>query len=247
MTLAGKRLGVVAVCTLLGLATASAAVPATSRTAASTIRIVFTGEGGGRYLDITRWLHEDTRSCFARQTEDQQVHVAWRLAFSARVVRRGDDWSVVSARRDDAKVEGTIDGQSVRDSCDSAEVDPAWGSTTTCEGDLGIRSQGSLSVRPRGKLHLIGPTYESLPGACDTEIRNDQLQTQLPLDAVLSRALQANGKTTISVGTRHPGPGNSYVPTLFCSAFPHIYEGVVYLYNCQDTLIWNGTVSITHR
>src|SRR3954471_7603557 len=132
MRLRGKRLGVVTLCAGLGLATASAAVPASSRTAASTIRIVFTGEGGGRYLDITRWLHEDTRSCFARQTEDQQVHVAWRLTFSARVLRRGDKWVVVSARRDDATVEGTIDGKSVRDSCDSAEVDPGWGSTTTC-------------------------------------------------------------------------------------------------------------------
>jgi hypothetical protein len=29
------------------------------------------------------------------------------------------------------------------------------------------------------------------------------------------------------------------------SAFPHIYEGVVYLYDCLDTLIWNGRLSIS--
>ncbi|MDX6447549.1 MAG: hypothetical protein QOD08_12, partial [Gaiellaceae bacterium] len=27
-------------------------------------------------------------------------------------------------------------------------------------------------------------------------------------------------------------------------AFPHIYEGVVYLYDCDDTLVWKGTVTL---
>jgi len=34
------------------------------------------------------------------------------------------------------------------------------------------------------------------------------------------------------------------VPTRNCSHFPHLYDGVEYLYDCDDTLIWNGAVAI---
>jgi hypothetical protein len=37
----------------------------------------------------------------------------------------------------------------------------------------------------------------------------------------------------------------AYVPTRNCSHFPHLYDGVEYLYDCDDTLIWNGAVSIS--
>src|SRR5436853_632604 len=60
---------------------------------------------------------------------------------------------------------------------------------------------------------------------------------------VLAR-LAAGKAGSIPVATAHPGPGDSYLARRFCSAFPHIYDGVVYLYDCDDTLAWKGTVTL---
>ena len=56
--------------------------------------------------------------------------------------------------------------------------------------------------------------------------------------------LAAGKAISVAVGTRHPGPGDRYLARQFCSAFPHIYDGVVYLYDCDDTLTWKGTVTL---
>ena len=34
------------------------------------------------------------------------------------------------------------------------------------------------------------------------------------------------------------------MPARSCSHFPHLYDGVEYLYDCDDTLIWTGSVTI---
>src|SRR5213080_2115456 len=56
-------------------------------TAARSVQITFTGAGGGRYLDVTRWLRDDTRECYARRTADETVSVSWRLAWTGTIVR----------------------------------------------------------------------------------------------------------------------------------------------------------------
>ncbi|HXJ24518.1 MAG TPA: hypothetical protein VNH17_02405, partial [Streptosporangiaceae bacterium] len=109
---------------------------------------MFTGAGGGRYLDVLRWLHDDTRECYARQTEDQQVHVAWRIAYSVRIAPGG---AVVAAKRTGASATGSVDGKSVRDSCDAAEDEPGWSGTTSCKGALPVRSRGSVVVGAKGR------------------------------------------------------------------------------------------------
>jgi hypothetical protein len=241
----GERFVVGALCAILCYAAASGAGAATRPTAARTVHVVFTGAGGGRYLDVLRWLHDDTRECYARQTEDQMVHVAWRIVFSVRVAGRPGSYDVVAANRRSGSIAGSVDGKSVRDSCDAAEDEPGWSGTTACEGSLPIRSHGSADVGAKGRVELIGPSFDSLDKtACGTEIRNDQLRTHVDFRAAVSRALQADRAITIRVGTTHPGPGDAYLPTKLCSLFPHIYDGIVYLYDCQDTLTWNGTVSI---
>ncbi len=69
----------------LGATAGGAADSGTQR--AQLVRVTFTGKGGGRYLDVTRWLRDDTRECYARRTADETVAVSWRLVWTARLAR----------------------------------------------------------------------------------------------------------------------------------------------------------------
>jgi hypothetical protein len=100
----------------VGLATASA-----GSTSARRVEIVFTGTGGGRYVDVTRWLRDDTRDCYARRTSDETVAVSWKLSWSGSVVRTSKGYvlsALVPAR---PAVAGSIKGTTVRDGCDVAD------------------------------------------------------------------------------------------------------------------------------
>ena len=129
----------------------------------------------------------------------------------------------------------------------SAEEEPGWAGSSVCKSELDLHTNGALSVRRAAgglRLDLQGPKYKSPGRPCELDIRNDQLVTSV---AVVPKALVrlAAGRTlTVPVGTRHPAQGIEYVPTRNCSHFPHLYDGVEYLYDCDDTLIWNGAVTI---
>src|SRR5690348_12436284 len=69
------------------LAALVAANGSPASTAARSVQITFTGAGGGRYLDVTRWLRDDTRECYARRTADETVSVSWRLGWTGTLVR----------------------------------------------------------------------------------------------------------------------------------------------------------------
>jgi hypothetical protein len=86
--------------------------------------------------------------------------------------------------------------------------------------------------------------YGSPPKPCELAVRNDQLAAHVALTPRILARLAAGKAVSVPVGTAHPGPGDSYLARRFCSAFPHIYDGVVYLYDCDDTLAWKGTVTL---
>jgi hypothetical protein len=248
--MAGERVGSVmlpALCAALALAIAGAshanAAPATS--ASAKVQIVFTGKGGGRYLDITRWLHEDTRECYARRTGDETVSVAWKITWTGRLVEKAGNWKLVGTARKPASIAGSVTGKAVRDSCDGAGEEPGWNGSSTCNRPLPIRSEGGIQLSRGGRLHVRGPTFGSPAAPCELDVRNDQLESHLLAPDSLRRLVEGGKSVSVTVGTAHPTPVDAYVPTAFCSAFPHIYDGVVYLYDCLDTLIWHGTLSIS--
>jgi hypothetical protein len=212
------------------------------------VTVTFTGKGGGRYLDVTRWLHDDTRECYARRTADETVFVSWRLTWTARVTQHGKTVSLEPGRAAAPVVSGRVSGSSVRDSCDAAEEEePGWAGSDRCASVLPLKSAGRFTTRTTrsgAELYLRGPVYGGPAHPCELEIRNDQLEAHVPLDSTALAALAAGRKLSMPVGTAHPRPGDDFLPTRDCSPFPHIYDGVVYLYDCNDTLIWRGAMTI---
>jgi hypothetical protein len=226
------------------------AAPSTGGRAArhSAVRIEFTGKGGGRYLDVTRWLRDDTRECYARRTADETVSVSWNLSWRASLVRTASGVSIRSPSRLAGAIAGGVKGKTVRDACDAAdsELDPSWVGSDRCVGPLPVQSRGGLGVTGRHGRSLVfrGPVFGSAPSPCELSVRNDQLAARVPLSPAELRRLAAGKTVTVPVGTAHPRPGDHFLARRTCSAFPHIYEGVVYLYDCDDTLVWNGTVTL---
>ena len=226
----------------LALATASAGGSVASP---RHVEITFTGRGGGRYLDVTRLLRDDTRDCYARRTADETVSVSWTLRWAGSLVRTSRGYALRGLAPLRPTVKGSIKGTTVRDGCDVADpdVDAAWIGSDRCVGALPVKLHGGAAVRP-GVLALRGPVYGSPPKPCELTVRNDQLAAHVALPPTTLTRLSVGKAVTVPVGTANPGPGDSYVARRLCSAFPHIYDGVVYLYDCDDTLAWKGTVTL---
>jgi hypothetical protein len=217
------------------------------------VQIVFTGKGGGRYLDTTRWLEEATRECYARKIADETLAVSWTLTWDATIARRGDRYVLTPLARRTASVVGTVTGSAVRDYCDEPEEGPEevgedWPTTRQCDGAMEVESRGSLAVRADGTrrvLFLRGPQFGSPPHLCELDVRNDQLVASVALEQETLARLSKGGSLSVPVGTRHPGPGVTHEATRICSAFPHRYDGILYLYDCEDTLAWDGKVTLS--
>src|SRR3954468_8205718 len=121
----------------LGATAGGAADSGTKR--AQLVRVTFTGKGGGRYLDVTRWLRDDTRECYARRTADETVAVSWRLVWTARLAPGGRGLTLVSVAPQKGTAAGHVRGTSVRDSCDAAEdEDPGWAGSDRCDSVLPV-------------------------------------------------------------------------------------------------------------
>ena len=242
-----RAASLVAICTAM-LAWPVAGVGAEAGSAAGqTVRIVFTGQGGGRYLDHTRWLREDTRLCYASRLADEDLSVRWRLEWTATLHRTAAGYALSKPTMVEPSIAGSVDGTSVRDSCDSADEEPGWSGESTCRTSLALRSSGGLSARGHRdglRVGLRGPVFASPGSPCELDIRNDQLVAGVVLTPDLLARIASGRGLAMPVGTRHPRAGVSYEATRSCSHFPHLYEGVVYLYDCDDTLIWSGGLSI---
>jgi hypothetical protein len=229
----------------LAIAGASHANAAPRGSASATVRIVFTGKGGGRYLDITRWLREDTRECYARRTGDETVSVSWKIVWTARLVEKAGAWKLVAPVKSTPSVAGAVTGKAVRDSCDAAEEQPDWDASNVCNLPLPVQSNGGIQLSRGGRLHVRGPAFGSPGTPCDLDVRNNQLEAHLLAPDSLRRLVEGGKSFSVPLGTAHATAADPYVRTQLCSAFPHIYDGVVYLYDCLDTLIWNGTLSVS--
>src|SRR5262245_51434724 len=182
----------------------------TSVAKARTVHIVFTGKGGGKYLDRTRWLHEVTRECYASRLADELLSVQWRIEWTATLVPGSKGYVLRSpARRADA-IKGSVDGTAIQDNCDSADEEPGWAGTTTCKVDLDLHTNGSLAAT-RTKtglfLDLRGPQYQSPGKPCELDIRNDQLLAGVTLDPASLAKLSSGRSVSFPVGTRHPSAG----------------------------------------
>jgi hypothetical protein len=212
------------------------------------VRIEFTGKGGGRYLDVTRWLREDTRECYARRTADEKVSVSWKLTWRASLVRTANGFALRSAKRLPGSIAGSVKGKTVRDACDAAnaELDPSWVGSDRCAGPLPVTARGGIGVTGHlgERVALRGPVFGSAPSPCEVSVRNDQLGAHVQISSAALARLATGKPIAIPVGTRHPRRGDHFLARRICSAFPHIYEGVVYLYDCDDTLVWRGTVTL---
>ena len=237
---------------LVLLVVAALAVPAVagSRAAPTHVRVSFTGKGGGRYLDVTRWLEDAGRECYARKTADETLSVSWQADWNAVVTDKGALRATGPLRRG---VQGSVIGTAVKDFCDEpeeglAEVGADWPGATECTGPMGVAAQPYLRAVARGArptLTLPAPTYGSPPKPCELFVRNDQLSAVVSLTPQTISRLQAGRTVSMPIGTPHPTPGKSYEATRTCSQFPHVYDGIVYLYDCEDTLAWNGTLTLT--
>jgi hypothetical protein len=230
------------------LVVAVLAVPAVagSRTAPTHVRVTFTGKGGGRYLDVTRWLQDAGRECYARKTADETLNVSWQVQWNTVITDSGALRATGAVQR---AVQGSVIGSAVRDYCDEpqeglAEVGPDWPGATECTGPMGVQTQPLLRATRR-TLTLQGPAYGSPPKPCELFVRNDQLSAVVTLTPKTIARLQAGRVVSMPIGTNHPTPGKSYEATRTCSLFPHIYDGIVYLYDCEDTLTWNGTLTLS--
>jgi hypothetical protein len=215
---------------------------------ARAVQITFTGKGGGRYLDHTRWLREDTRECYASLLADEDLRVQWRIAWTGTLAPGVKGYSLRRPARGNDSIAGSVDGSAVKDSCDAADEEPGWSGTTTCKTALDLHTNGGIAARAAGgglRIIFRGPVYKSPGSPCQLDIRNDQLVAAVQLDRVILDRIAAGKTVTIPVGTRHPAPsGITYKPVRSCSHFPHLYDGTEYLYDCDDTLIWSGSVVI---
>jgi hypothetical protein len=247
------RVLVAALALAAALALPAGAVSKNVPTTTATYHVTFSGSGGGRYLDVTRWLSDAGRECYAKKVADETLDVSWTLGWNVTVMQRGPVLELRSATPTQRIVQGGVRGDAVRDFCDEpdeglAEVGPDWPGTTQCDGPMQIVSRGKVTVS-RGSnpnLMLRGPVFGSPPRPCELDVRNDQLETTVALHAGAVRNLAGRGESvTIPVGTRHPTKRKSYTPTRLCSHFPHVYDGIVYLYDCEDTLTWDGSVTLT--
>src|ERR687884_86204 len=88
-------------------ALAAAGVAWGSPAATHTVRITFTGKGGGRYLDVTRWLEDSTRECYARKTADETLSVSWRMQWTATLTADG---RLVASKPVERQVQGSVNG-----------------------------------------------------------------------------------------------------------------------------------------
>jgi hypothetical protein len=242
---------------LVAVGAAALASGATARPtlpdAPGTFRVTFTGSGGGRYLDVTRWLEDSSRECYARKVADETLSVSWTLAWNVTLLQRGAQLELRAAKPVQRVIQGSVQGNAVRDFCDEPEEGPEevgadWPGTTQCDGPMAIASRGVVSLA-RGRttyLMLRGPQFGSPPKPCELDVRNDQLAAAVPLPARTVRNLASRGASvTIPVGTKHATPRMTYQATRLCSQFPHIYDGIVYIYDCEDTLAWHGSVTLT--
>lgn len=236
-----------------GISSAGGSPLANDARSVTTVRISVSASGGGEYRDLFRLLTEVGRECYARKTEDQTLSLAWNLSWNGSIVRDGPGYRLRVSAPDRRQISGTVTGTSVRDGCDEPdEADPLWVGSDRCDGPLPVlRGVALRPGKPRraGSTPLVleGPRFGSPPPPCELEVRNDQLVAHVaPNLGALARA-PAGTVVSIPLGTNHPRTGDPFLAVQSCTAVPHTYDGLVWLYDCTDELIWEGALVIAVR
>src|SRR3954471_24241872 len=79
------------------------------------VQITFTGKGGGRYLDHTRWLREDSRECYASLLADEDLRVQWRIAWTGALAPGAKGYSLRRPARGHGSIRRSGAGSAGRD------------------------------------------------------------------------------------------------------------------------------------
>src|SRR3954462_4710368 len=140
--------GIAVVAAGLALAAGAAPVAGTAPAKPLSVSITFTGKGGGRYLDHTRWLREDSRECYASLLADEDLRVQWRITWKGTLAPGAKGYLLRQPPRGNDTIAGSVDGSAVRDSCDAADEEPGWSGTTRCQASLDVHENGGLTARP---------------------------------------------------------------------------------------------------
>jgi hypothetical protein len=221
------------------VATAAIAAPAPSYT------VTFTGSGSEHQLNNLRNV-QDSGLCDSAEHIDVSATMRWTASWNA--FRPGKRPSAAVSTVD----RSTITGSDVKDACglDLSQAPPGWANQTSCSSALVAAGGPSLSLTrmtPKVLVLAVAATPVAVPVGvgCGLNVRNDQLTAHVSVSRQKLNALKKRGALTITVGTAHPGPGDSYSPTLDCSQPTKPYEGYRTADECQDTLSWSGAVKIT--
>ena len=227
------------------LAVAAVAASAAVAAPAPSYTVTFTGSGSEHQLDNLKNI-QDSGLCDSAEHIDVNATITWAASWSA--FRPGKRPVTGPTGIDGSSVHGS----DVKDACglDLSQAPPGWVDQTACSSALVAAGGPSLALeRSTPKLLVLAvsaaPVAVPVGVGCGLNVRNDQLAAHVSVPRAKLNALKKRGSLTFAVGTAHPGPGDSYAPTLDCSQATKPYEGYRTADECHDTLSWNGTVKIT--
>ena len=207
--------------------------------------IAFSGSGTEHQVDNQQNI-QDSGACDSAEHMDVTATLNWSTSWSS--VKTGAKSALATPTKTDGSV---FTGSHVKDACglplDQAPV--GWVSQASCNAPLATSSSPTLSMvfgKQALALALTAPSYAVPVGtACSLNVRNDQLTAHVLVPLKKLRALKKGASLTYSVGTKAPGPGDSYAPSLDCSQPTKPYEGYRTADHCQDDFSWSGTVRVT--
>jgi hypothetical protein len=221
------------------LATAAVAAPPPS------YMVTFSGSGSEHQLNNLKNI-QDSGVCDSAEHIDVTATMTWTASWTA--FRPGRRPGAAPLKRGGS----TIQGSDVKDACglDLSQAPPGWVNQTSCSSSLVAAGGPSLALaRMTPELLVLAvaaaPVAVPVGVGCGLNVRNDQFTAHVSVPRKKLNALKKRGSLTFAVGTAHPGPGDSYSPTLDCSQPTKPYEGYRTADECQDTLSWSGTIKIT--
>jgi hypothetical protein len=203
---------------------------------ARTVHIVFTGKGGGRYFDHTRWLHEVTRECYASRLADELLSVQWRIEWTAMLVPGSTGYVLRSPARLGDVIRGSVEGTAVRTA--------AILRTERLGGDdVGPTSPRTAASR-LGRQRVCSSVCAAAPGPASraTDIgmiswRREWLSIRVDQAASVGRSFPA--------GTRHTARGSSTRRHGAAHTSPHLRQRRPATSDLNDTDL-NGAVSVSY-
>jgi hypothetical protein len=229
------------------LVSAVAAVAAAGAIAAPapTYTLTFQGSGTEHQVDQRQNI-QDNGTCDSAEHVDVTATMVWVTGWP------GFRPATRSALTSPTRIDGSrVDGTHVKDAC-GLPLDRApegWASETSCNDALVASSGPQLTAVSNTKslaIALTAPSF-ALPvsAKCPLNVRNDQLTAHVVVALKKLKSLKRGSSLSLPVGTASPGPGDTYAPSLDCSAPTKPYDGYRTADHCQDRLSWSGTLTIT--